>query len=106
MANDGGAQNDSNAVDIELSMKNVDPKLIKHANDADEAMKAFEDMQGEAIELDEETNRRLLRTIDWHIMPVMCCVYGMNFLDSEYSYSTLAMQFSTDDFDRNYVVLC
>lgn len=72
------------ATDLELSMKNVDPKLLKHGNDTDEAMKAFENMEGEAIELDDATNRRILRTIDWHIMPVMCCVYGMNFLDSEY----------------------
>jgi ACS family allantoate permease-like MFS transporter len=72
----------STAVDIEMTMTNDDPKLLKHAPDADEAMKAFEEMQGEAIELDEATNRRLVRTIDWHIMPIMCFVYAMNFLDS------------------------
>jgi ACS family allantoate permease-like MFS transporter len=83
MTREDDARADSTGVDIELSMKNVDPTLVKHANDADEAMKVFEQLQGEAIELDEATNRRLLRKIDWHIMPVMCCVYGMNFLDSE-----------------------
>jgi hypothetical protein len=72
----------STAVDIEMTMTNDDPKLVKHVPDADEAMKAFEEMQGEAIELDEATNRRLVRTIDWHIMPIMCFVYAMNFLDS------------------------
>lgn len=56
--------------------------IEKHAHDTDEAMKAFEDIHGEAIELDEATNRRLLRTIDWHLMPIMCFVYGMNYLDS------------------------
>jgi ACS family allantoate permease-like MFS transporter len=71
----------SSAVDVEKS-KHVGPTLEKHAHDADEAMKAFDEMQGEAIELDESTNRRLLRTIDWHLMPIMCCVYGMNYLDS------------------------
>ncbi|KAJ5984599.1 MFS allantoate transporter [Penicillium waksmanii] len=81
MAREDDTRANSTGVDIELSMKNVDPTLVKHANDADEAMKVFEHMQGEAIELDEATNRRLLRKIDWHIMPVMCCVYGMNFLD-------------------------
>ncbi|KAJ5102998.1 transporter [Penicillium argentinense] len=70
----------SSAVDVETP-KHVDPTLEKHAHDADEAMKAFDEMQGEAIELDESTNRRLLRTIDWHLMPIMCCVYGMNYLD-------------------------
>lgn len=89
MATDHDTQGVSTAVDIELSMKNLDPKLVKHAKDADEAMKIFENMQGESMELDEATNRRLLRTIDWHIMPVMCCVYGMNFLDSECKVNTL-----------------
>ncbi|KAJ5336936.1 hypothetical protein MYU51_006207 [Penicillium brevicompactum] len=70
----------SNAQDIEMTLP-ADYKLAKHTPDADEAMKAFEELQGEAIELDEATNRRLVRTIDWHIMPIMCLVYAMNFLD-------------------------
>ncbi|EPS29216.1 putative transporter [Penicillium oxalicum] len=70
----------SPVVDV-VTSKHVDSTLEKHAHDADEAMKAFEDLHGETIELDESTNRRLLRTIDWHMMPVMCCVYGMNYLD-------------------------
>lgn len=61
--------------------KHVDPKLEKHAHDADEAMKAMQGL-GEDITIDEETNKRLLRTIDWHLMPIMCFVYGMNYLDS------------------------
>jgi hypothetical protein len=60
----------------------MDPKLKKHAHDADEAMKAFEGIEGESIILDEETNKRLLKIIDWHMMPIMCFVYGMNYLDS------------------------
>lgn len=71
----------SSAVDVEKGT-HVDPKLEKHAHDADEAMKAFDELQGEAIELDEATNRRLLKTIDWNLMPIMCCIYGMNYLDS------------------------
>jgi ACS family allantoate permease-like MFS transporter len=81
MAEEEKVAGTSSAVDIETA-KHVDPTLEKHAHDADEAMKAFEDMHGEAIELDEATNRRLLRTIDWHMMPIMCFVYGMNYLDS------------------------
>lgn len=65
--------------------KHVDPTLEKHGQDADEAMQAFQDMQGEAIELDEATNKRLLRRIDWHMMPIMCVVYGMNYLDSMFA---------------------
>lgn len=59
--------------------KHVDPTLEKHAHDADEAMKA---MEGESVTIDETTNKRLLRIIDWHLMPIMCFVYGMNYLDS------------------------
>ncbi|KGO73857.1 Major facilitator superfamily domain, general substrate transporter [Penicillium italicum] len=63
------------------NIKHVDPMLEKHAHDADEALKALGDLQGETIELDEATNRRLLRIIDWHMMPIMCFIYGMNYLD-------------------------
>ena len=45
-------------------------QVMKHANDADEAMKAFQD--GEIDVIDEATNKRLLRTIDLNIMPVSC----------------------------------
>ena len=45
-------------------------KVLKHANDADEAMKAFEGHEGEAMFIDEATNKRLLGRIDLNIMPV------------------------------------
>jgi len=44
--------------------------ILNHANDADEAMKAFEGYEGEVLYVDEATNRRLLRKIDLNIMPV------------------------------------
>ena len=62
--------------------KHVDGTLEQHAHDADEAFKALQEMHGEAFTLDDATNKRLLRIIDWHLMPIMCCVYGMNYLDS------------------------
>ncbi|THW87072.1 putative MFS allantoate transporter [Aureobasidium pullulans] len=58
----------------------VSEKILQHSNDADDAMKAFAAV-GEVIELDEETNKRLLRKIDWNIMPLLCVVYMLNFLD-------------------------
>lgn len=74
------------SVDVEKDVKRtVDPSLEKHAHDADEAMKAFQELQGESITLDEASNKRLLRIIDWHMMPIMCFVYGMNYLDSKLS---------------------
>ncbi len=45
--------------------------IVKHANDADEAMKAFEGHGGEILILDEATNKRLLRKIDLNILPVI-----------------------------------
>lgn len=57
----------------------MNERILKHSHDADEAMKAFE--SGEIIELDEATNRRLLRAIDRHLIPLMCVVYGLNYLD-------------------------
>lgn len=70
-----------NGLDVDR-LKNVDPTIEKHAHDADEALNVLGDLQGETIELDEATNRRLLRIIDWHMMPIMCFIYGMNYLDS------------------------
>ncbi|KAI4219465.1 MAG: hypothetical protein L6R36_008307 [Xanthoria steineri] len=55
--------------------------VIKHANDADEAMKAFAGYEGEFIVLDEATSKKLLKRIDLHLMPLLCIVYGLNYLD-------------------------
>jgi hypothetical protein len=50
--------------------KKIDEKLLKHSHDADAAMKAFEGMDGQVIELTEAKNKALLRKIDMHLMPV------------------------------------
>lgn len=44
--------------------------VLKHAIDGDEALKAFANHQGTVIHIDEATNKRLLRKIDLHLMPV------------------------------------
>ncbi|GAM86548.1 hypothetical protein ANO11243_045620 [Dothideomycetidae sp. 11243] len=59
----------------------ADKTATHDTHDDDEAMKAMAAYGGQPIHIDEATNRRLLRTIDWHLMPVMCCVYGLNYLD-------------------------
>lgn len=51
-------------------VKKLDEKILKHSHDADAAMKAFEGMDGQVIELSPEKNKALLRKIDWHLMPV------------------------------------
>lgn len=48
----------------------IDKKILEHSHDADEAMKAFQEAQGQVIEIDAATNKRLLRRIDWNLMPV------------------------------------
>ena len=46
--------------------------ILQHANpnDADEAMKAFVGQEGEMVVMTPEMERRLLRKIDWNLMPV------------------------------------
>jgi ACS family allantoate permease-like MFS transporter len=48
-----------------------DPMFI-HAdpNDGDEALKAFKGHEGETIVMTPEMERKLLRKIDWNLMPV------------------------------------
>jgi hypothetical protein len=52
----------------------VPEEILKHSHDADDALKAFASYPGQVVQLDEETSRRLLRKIDWHIMPVSGCL--------------------------------
>ncbi|KAF1985772.1 MFS allantoate transporter-like protein [Aulographum hederae CBS 113979] len=56
-------------------------KILEHSQDADAAMEAFRNHQGPVLELDEATRKRLLRRIDLHLMPILCIVYGLNYLD-------------------------
>jgi ACS family allantoate permease-like MFS transporter len=48
----------------------VPDEVLKHSHDADEAMKAFAGLDGQVLELDEATNKRILRRIDWNLIPV------------------------------------
>lgn len=59
----------------------VPEQILKHSHDADVALQAFQSYEGQVIEVDEATNRRLLRIIDWNLIPLMCVVYGLNYLD-------------------------
>jgi ACS family allantoate permease-like MFS transporter len=62
--------------------RHIDERILKHSHDADVALQAIQQADGQVIEIDAATNKRLLRIIDWHLMPLMCVVYGMNYLDS------------------------
>ena len=48
----------------------IPAQVLEHSQDADEAMKAFAEMHGVRLEMDEATNKRLLRKIDWNLLPV------------------------------------
>lgn len=72
--------------------------ILKHAdrNDADEALKVLQGENGEVIELTPEDERKLLRKIDWNLMPLLCLVYGLNYLDkTTVSYASI-MGLKTD----------
>lgn len=64
---------------------------------ADEALQAVgNDTDSGAIIVDDEMNRKLLRKIDLHIMPMMCIIYGLNYLDkTTLSYASI-MGLETD----------
>jgi ACS family allantoate permease-like MFS transporter len=47
--------------------------------DADEALNAVAGLDTAALRLDEETERRLLRKIDWNLMPVSHIYLERNF---------------------------
>lgn len=53
----------------------------KHADrdDGDEALRIL--AEGEVTTMTPEEEKKLLRKIDWHIMPLLCVVYGLNYLD-------------------------
>ncbi|EHK97936.1 putative Uncharacterized transporter [Glarea lozoyensis 74030] len=55
---------------------------IIHAdpNDGDIALNAFAGHEG-VIVLTPEAEKKLLRKIDWNLMPMLCVVYGLNYLD-------------------------
>lgn len=94
--------NDADKASVNVSADATHEKigtiLLKHAdrNDADEALKVLEGEIGEVIELTPEDERKLLRKIDWNLMPLLCLVYGLNYLDkTTVSYASI-MGLKTD----------
>ena len=74
--------------DIPTDIAKAVRKMEEHSHDADEAMKAF--TSGEVHEISETESKRLLRIIDWHLMPLMCIIYALNFLDkTSLSYASI-----------------
>ncbi|KAI1751670.1 major facilitator superfamily transporter allantoate [Xylaria castorea] len=72
--------------------------MPKHAidNDPDEALKLVAAHAGETILLSAEEQSKLLKKIDFSIMPLLCIVYGLNYLDkTTLSYASV-VGFKTD----------
>ncbi|ORY57293.1 major facilitator superfamily transporter allantoate [Pseudomassariella vexata] len=72
--------------------------ILKHADrgDADEALKVLQGADGEVIVLTPEEEKKLLRKIDLNLMPLLCIVYGLNYLDkTTVSYASI-MGLKTD----------
>ena len=49
----------------------TDGDIQKYSEQDDDAMKAFAEYEGPPLVLDEATNKRLFRKIDWHLMPIL-----------------------------------
>ncbi len=85
MADYSEKTNASDQLDIEARSNHLnhvleedgDVKLVD-VKGADEAA-AYATAHG--IQIDEETNKRLLRKIDWNMMPIMCILYMLQYLD-------------------------
>lgn len=57
-------------VQEDINKGGPDAQILEHSRDADEAMEAFQGIEGQVIEVDEATNKRLHRRIDWNSVPV------------------------------------
>ncbi|KAK8048777.1 hypothetical protein PG994_010507, partial [Apiospora phragmitis] len=57
--------------------------VLQHAdkNDADEAYKVLVGHAGETVVMTPAEEKKLLRKIDRNLMPLLCIVYGLNYLD-------------------------
>lgn len=59
------------------------------ASDPDEAFEVLHSSSS-PITVSAADNKRLLRIIDWHIIPIMCICYGLNYLDkTSISYASI-----------------
>lgn len=69
-----------NTHDVLATIKSIDGEVIPVTGDVDEAMKyALEIGQGE--QATEEDFRKLLRKIDYCLLPLLCLLYALQFMD-------------------------
>lgn len=77
--NDPAEKTDSIPSDPEPLQTPAPVKLIK--NDGDAALDLLNETGGLSIPLDPERNKRLIRRIDFHVMPLICIVYFLQYID-------------------------
>ena len=58
-------------IDTEAEVVLTSDDVKRYTENDDEALKAFANYDGGPLVLDKSTGRRLLRIIDWHLLPVL-----------------------------------
>lgn len=82
------------ALEVLTSFRSPSGKEVKITGDVDEAMAVALDAEG--IEVDAETNRRVLRKIDIYLLPLICLLYATQFMDKTSTSYAAVMGFKTD----------
>lgn len=71
----------SNSGEGKSALEDRKPSQDKPAAGADAALDLVAESGNAGITVDEETSRRLVRKIDWHIMPLICIIYFLQYID-------------------------
>ncbi|EHK96713.1 putative Uncharacterized transporter [Glarea lozoyensis 74030] len=74
--NDNKSQDEKRKISSEDSGSTMEGQTTSKAADA-----ALQFVHEQAIEIDEETDKRIRRKIDWHILPWMCTLYLLQYMD-------------------------
>lgn len=72
---------DEETKDANLSAVQSPTQITTSKSGADAALNLLKETGGVRRPIDAETNRRLLRKIDLHIMPLICIVYFLQYID-------------------------
>ncbi|KAH6662833.1 MFS allantoate transporter-like protein [Halenospora varia] len=80
---DSSSRDSEKKNDVQTSVAVEVENIFEHVsrNSGDEALKALEVLGGETISMTPEMEKALLRKIDWNLMPILCVVYCLNYLD-------------------------
>ncbi|GMM31333.1 allantoate permease [Martiniozyma asiatica (nom. inval.)] len=68
-----------NSNEILATVRSIDGKVVEVTGNVDEAMKYALDL--EDVDIDDEKFKKLLRKIDFHLLPLICLLYALQFMD-------------------------